>query len=114
VKQKEQRGVDLVVFDSLAVFLPARTENSAGVMVEALAPFLALAEAGLAVWLLHHPSKGEPPFGDPASASTKGSGLIWGNARKLGGNSEPLRCRTIVFTQALWKPSQGFSSLQGG
>jgi hypothetical protein len=72
VEQKEQRGVDLVVFDSLAVFLPARTENSAGVMVDALAPFIALAEAGLAVWLLHHPSKGEPPLGQAA----RGSGAL--------------------------------------
>jgi hypothetical protein len=61
-----------VVFDSLAVFLPASTENNAGVMVDALAPFVALAEAGLAVWLLHHPTKGEPPLGQAA----RGSGAL--------------------------------------
>jgi WD40 repeat protein len=42
------------------MFLPASNENSAAVLVNALTPFLALAEAGLAVGLWHHPSKGEP------------------------------------------------------
>lgn len=63
---KAERGLDLVVFDSLAMFLPERDENSAGRMVAALAPFIALAEAGLSVWLLHHPAKGEPPLGQAA------------------------------------------------
>jgi hypothetical protein len=72
IELKKQRNVDLVVFDSLAYFLPAREENSAGVMVGALAPFVGLAEAGLAVWLLHHPSKGEPALGQAA----RGSGAL--------------------------------------
>src|SRR5262249_59627711 len=57
---------------SLAYFLPARTENVAGVMIDALAPFLALTEAGLAVSLLHHPSKGDPPLGQAA----RGTGAL--------------------------------------
>lgn len=69
---QQERGLDLVVFDSLAMFLPGRNENSAGVMVSSLAPFIALAEAGLAVALLHHPSKGEPPLGQAA----RGSGAL--------------------------------------
>jgi hypothetical protein len=69
---RRERSLDLVVFDSLAMFLPGRTENDAGVMVDALAPFLALADAGLAVWLLHHPAKGEPALGQAA----RGSGAL--------------------------------------
>jgi hypothetical protein len=69
---RRERPLDLVVFDSLAMLLPARTENDAGVMVDALAPFLALADAGLAVWLLHHPAKGEPALGQAA----RGSGAL--------------------------------------
>jgi hypothetical protein len=69
---RQQRPLDLVVFDSLAQFLPGRTENNADVMVEALAPFLALADAGPAVWLLHHPAKGERALGQAA----RGSGAL--------------------------------------
>jgi hypothetical protein len=72
VELKRERGTDLVVFDSLARFLPGSTENNAGVVTDALAPFLGLADAGLAVWLLHHPSKGEPALGQAA----RGSGAL--------------------------------------
>ncbi len=72
IELKQDRKLDLVVFDSLAFFLPARTENNSGVMIDALAPFLALADAGLAVLLLHHPSKGEPALGQAA----RGSGAL--------------------------------------
>lgn len=76
IELRQQRPLDLVVFDSLAMFLPGRTENDAGVMVGALAPFLALADAGLAVWLLHHPAKGEPALGQAA----RGSGALMASA----------------------------------
>ena len=85
---KQERGLDLVVFDSLMMFLPARNENSADVMVDALGPFVALAEAGLAVWLLHHPSKGDPALGQAA----RGSGALLASVdiflemRQPGGN----------------------------
>lgn len=72
VELRQQRPLDLVVFDSLAQFLPANTENNAGVMVDALAPFFAIADAGPAVWLLHHPAKGEPALGQAA----RGSGAL--------------------------------------
>ncbi len=94
---KQTRGLDLVVFDSLAYFLPARDENSAGAMANALAPFLALAEAGLAVWLLHHPSKGEPALGQAA----RGSGALLASVdiflemRHPGGN--PFTRRRKLF-----------------
>jgi AAA domain len=94
---KRERGLDLVVFDSLAMFLPARNENSADAMVDALGPFVALAEADLAVWLLHHPSKGEPALGQAA----RGSGALLASVdiflemRHPGGN--PFTRRRKIF-----------------
>jgi hypothetical protein len=94
---KGERGLDLVVFDSLAMFLPVRDENSASLMVAGLAPFVALAEAGLAVWLLHHPAKGEPPLGQAA----RGSGALLASVdiflemRHPGGN--PFTRRRKLF-----------------
>jgi len=69
---KAEHGVDLVVFDPLAAFLPARTENNAEVVLAALAPFVELTEAGLAVLLPHHPTKGDPALGQAA----RGSGAL--------------------------------------
>ncbi|HKA05662.1 MAG TPA: AAA family ATPase [Gemmataceae bacterium] len=69
---KAEHGVNLVVFDSLATFLPASTENNSEVVLGAMAPFVALAEAGLAVLLPHHPTKGEPKLGQAA----RGSGAL--------------------------------------
>jgi hypothetical protein len=43
VALNKERGVDLVVIDSLAVFLAAKTENEASVVVDAFAPFVAMA-----------------------------------------------------------------------
>ncbi len=66
-------------------------------MVSALAPFVALAEAGLAVWLLHHPAKGEPPLGQAA----RGSGALLASVdiflemRHPGGN--PFTRRRKLF-----------------
>jgi hypothetical protein len=105
---KQERGLDLVVFDSLAVFLPTGNENSAGVMVNALAPFLALAEAGLAVWLLHHPSKGEPPLGQAA----RGSGAllaavdIYLEMRHPGGNPFTRRRKLTAWSRYDETPQQ--------
>jgi AAA domain len=65
-------GVDLVVIDSLAHFLPSRTENHAALMLEALAPLQRLTERGMAVLLLHHPKKGGAAEGEAA----RGSGAL--------------------------------------
>jgi hypothetical protein len=72
----EPEGIDLVVIDPLAHFLPGRDENHAGLMLEALAPLQRLTEQGLAVWLLHHPGKGEAAEGP----SGRGSGALLGFA----------------------------------
>ena len=69
-----QRGLNLVVIDPLASFLPTRNENSAGSMLEALMPLQRLTNRGLSVLVMHHPSKDDPPIGQAA----RGSGALAG------------------------------------
>jgi hypothetical protein len=108
IGMKEQRGVDLVVVDSLAYFSPARNENNAGLMIGALAPFVTLADAGLAVWLLHHPSKGEPPLGQAA----RGSGALLASVdiflemRHPGGNPFTRRRKISAWSRYTETPRQ--------
>jgi hypothetical protein len=108
IELRTQRGLDLVVFDSLAMFLPASNENSADVMVNALTPFLALAEAGLAVGLWHHPAKGEPPLGQAA----RGSGALLASVdiflemRHTGGNPFTRRRKLTAWSRYEETPRQ--------
>jgi hypothetical protein len=97
LEYKAKRGLDLVVFDSLAYFLPARSENEAGSMANGLAPFIALAEQDISVFLLHHPSKGEPALGEAArgSGALLASVDIFMEMRHPGGN--PFSRRRRIF-----------------
>ncbi|HLW66966.1 MAG TPA: AAA family ATPase [Gemmataceae bacterium] len=72
---RAQRGLELVVIDPLAAFLPGRTENDAATMMEALLPLQRLCERGVCVLILHHPRKGESSPGQAA----RGSGALSGN-----------------------------------
>jgi hypothetical protein len=67
-----ERGIELVVIDPLAQFLPHSTENCASAMLEVLQPFERLTAAGQSVLLLHHPRKKEST---PGQAS-RGSGAL--------------------------------------
>jgi hypothetical protein len=67
-----EQGVGLVVIDTLATFLPGGVENLAGRVLEALAPLSRLTKQGMAVLLLHHPSKGASAAGQAA----RGSGAL--------------------------------------
>lgn len=71
---RRRQGVDLVVIDPLASFLPGRDENTAGTMLEHLLPLQHLASAGVSVLLLHHPRKGKTLAGQAA----RGSGALAG------------------------------------
>ncbi|MBI3410100.1 MAG: AAA family ATPase [Planctomycetes bacterium] len=105
---KKERGLDLVVFDSLTVFLPTNNENCADVVVGAMTPFLALAEAGLAVLLPHHPSKGEPALGQAA----RGSGVLQASVdiilemRHPGGNPFTRRRKLSAWSRYEETPRQ--------
>ena len=60
--EQDRAGLQLVVIDPLASFLPGSDENNASALLAALAPLQRLTAAGVAVLLLHHPRKtdGEP------------------------------------------------------
>jgi hypothetical protein len=70
----EREGLDLVVIDPPAVFLPG-DENTVRTMMEGLLPLGELTRAGLSVLLLHHPRKG--PY-RPRQAA-RGSGALPGH-----------------------------------
>src|SRR5262249_23124447 len=69
---KRQERVDLLVIDPLAVFNPGTNENTAEAMLECLIPLRELTSLGLAVLILHHPSKGNQLAGQAA----RGSGAL--------------------------------------
>jgi hypothetical protein len=69
---RHRQGSDLVVIDSLAYFLPAHSENSAGALLECLTPLQRLTTAGMGVLLPHHPRKGKTVAGQAA----RGSGAL--------------------------------------
>jgi hypothetical protein len=70
------RGLELVVIDPLAHFLPGRDENSAALMLEALLPLQVLTAAGVALLILHHPGKRPAAEGQAA----RGSGALSAHA----------------------------------
>ena len=65
-------GLDLVVIDPLAHFLPGRSENVADSLLAALLTLQRLTRLGMSVWILHHPKKGEVRAGQAA----RGSGVL--------------------------------------
>jgi hypothetical protein len=70
------RNLSLVLIDPLSLFLPARSENDATCVQEAVMPLQRLASAGLSVWANHHPRKGRSAAGQAA----RGSGALAGFA----------------------------------
>jgi hypothetical protein len=71
-----QEPVDLIVLDALATLLPGYAETCAPKLLDCLLPLQALAHAGPAVWLMHHPAKGQRADGQ----SARGSGALAGLA----------------------------------
>jgi AAA domain len=71
-----QRGVRVVVIDTLAKFFCGKSENDAAAMLAALASLQTLTARGLAVLVLHHPAKKDAGPGP----SGRGSGALLGGA----------------------------------
>jgi len=69
---RQKRGLDLLVIDPLAFFLPVADENHPAQLMNALHPLRRLADGGFAVLLLHHPRKGRTLEGQAA----RGSGAL--------------------------------------
>jgi hypothetical protein len=57
VRLHDEEGLELVVIDSLASFMPGRDENNAMCMMQTLAPLQRLLEKGVAVLIVHHPRR---------------------------------------------------------
>jgi hypothetical protein len=74
IELRESEGLDLVVIDTLATFLPGSNENTAGVIMNCLMPLKSLTSRGIGVLLVHHPRKG---VYKPGQAS-RGSGALPG------------------------------------
>jgi hypothetical protein len=70
---RQSDGVDLVVVDTLASFLPGN-ENSARSVQTALAPLRRLTREGMSVLLTHHPRKD----GSAPGRAARGSGVFGG------------------------------------
>jgi hypothetical protein len=69
---RTRKGTDLAVIDPLSAFLPGHAENVPALMLEALLPFQRLTDAGLALFLPHHPTKGKVQPGQAA----RGTGVL--------------------------------------
>jgi hypothetical protein len=95
----DEHGIDLAIIDPLAPFL--REENHARSILETLLPLGALTRRGMAVLLLHHPTKAKQRDGEAA----RGSGALLGHVdisiemRRLGGNPLSRRRRLLAFSR---------------
>lgn len=67
-----EHGFDLVVFDTLAKLWPAREENDAGAVDDALMPLSEVTKVGAAVLLIHHLRKS----GGQEYTGSRGSGAL--------------------------------------
>jgi hypothetical protein len=67
-------GLELVVIDTLASFIPAGAENHADGMLTVLRPLEKLTAAGVGVLLVHHPRKGVVQAGQ----ASRGTGALSG------------------------------------
>ena len=76
VELRVRDGLDLLVIDPLASFLPGRNENGAGGMLDTLLPLQRLTAQGVAVLVAHHPRKGETIAGQAARGSGALSGYV--------------------------------------
>jgi hypothetical protein len=62
--------------DALAALLPGYAETCAPKMLDCLLPLQALANQGLAAWLLHHPAKGKGADGQASRGSIALPGFV--------------------------------------
>jgi hypothetical protein len=69
---RAERGLDLVVIDTLSSVLPCGVENHADAVLQVLRPLEQLTAGGVAVLILHHPRKGTCHPGQAA----RGSGAL--------------------------------------
>ena len=73
----KEKGIALVVIDTLASFWKLKDENDAAAMTQAVKPLLYLArESGACVLMIHHSRKSEGAYGDEIRGSSALFGLV--------------------------------------
>ena len=103
---RDEHGIDLLVIDPLAHFL--RCENNSASVLEALLPLRELTRHGMAVLVLHHPSKNQKSTGH----ASRGSGALLGHAdiiiemRQPPGDSLTRRRRFIAHSRYSKTPAR--------
>src|SRR5260370_509977 len=75
-KLHRREGLELVVIDTLATLLPGYAETCAPKLLDCLLPLQALANAGPAVLLVHHPGRGKRADGQAARGSSALGGFV--------------------------------------
>jgi len=99
-------GIDLLVIDPLAHFL--RCENNTASVLEAIMPLRELTRRGMAVLVLHHPSKSHKSVGH----ASRGAGALLGHAdviiemRHPGGDALTRRRRFLASSRYLRTPAR--------
>jgi hypothetical protein len=71
---RAQDRLDLLVVDPLVAFLPGRSDSDPAALLDMLRPLRRLADAGVAILILHHPRK-EP---SDEGSTARGSGALLG------------------------------------
>jgi hypothetical protein len=64
--RRDSEGLDLVVVDPLAQFLPGSSESDPAVLADLFEPMRRLAAGGVSVLVLHHPRRGSAAAGESA------------------------------------------------
>ena len=102
VRIRNDQGLDLVVLDTLASFLPSGAENRADGILEAMRPLERLTSTGTGVLLIHHPKKGIVHAGQ----ASRGSGALSGYCDIIaemscipGARSEDRRRRLFAYSR---------------
>ena len=101
-----EHGIDLLVIDPLAHFL--RCENNTASVLESIMPLRELTRRGMAVLVLHHPSKSRKSLGH----ASRGSGSLLGHAdiivemRHPGGDAQTRRRRFLAISRYQRTPAR--------
>ena len=102
VARHQSVGFDVLVIDTLASFLPGRSENDAGSMLDMLLSLQALTGRGVSLLILHHPKKGPAGPGQLA----RGSGALTGSVDTIleletltGATADDRRRRLSAFSR---------------
>ncbi len=106
---RREHGLGFLAIDTISSLFPGGSENNADCVMRAMLPLQKLTDAGMAIWLQHHPKKGMCLPGQAA----RGSGAFGGNPdivlemyRCPYAGADDRRRRLIAFSRAERTPRQ--------